>query len=436
MAAESRSEGALTRSSRCGAIVEASLKVLSGEGEIDSRVAEVLRLLSEGYGFSDLGVRLLDARGHLPITHRLGLDIDYADATTIVPTRETMYGRAFLDGEPVVVANTDEVVDSTYFELLHSIIPVTALLHMPMVVSGKPIGVLMAYSTSGPFDFSAEVIEVFGVVANALALAVTVSGLTGQLAGLSHSVEERVRSRTAQLEAANERLHELDRVKSEFLSNVSHELRTPLTSIQSFSEILLEYEPAAPEKRKEFAKVIHGEAVRLKRMIDDLLDLSRNDAGRLHVELSPVDLEFTSRKAVESTAPLFAANRVHVTTEIEARMPPVRADADRLLQVFHNLLGNAAKFAPVGSIVRVRARRRGSFAVVSVADRGQGIDPAKFKDVFDRYLQLRDPGERRSLGTGLGLAISRELVERFGGYIWVESVRRAGSTFYFTIPFA
>lgn len=418
------------------AMLAEAARIVARARDVDSTLLAVLALLRSTYGFDHAGVRLLDARGLLPIRVRIGLDIDYADQTSMVPTRETMYGRAFLDGEPVVVPDASDHPASTHFEFLNSLIKVKALIHMPMVADGKPVGVLMAYSSAGPFDFTADVVEAFWTLATLLAAVVTSTNLHGQVASLSAAVDEKVRKRTAQLEAANERLTELDRLKSEFLSDVSHELRTPLTSIQSFSEILMNYELPDTEKRKSFAKVVFEESQRLTRMIDDLLDLSRIEAGRLEIELEPVGLEAVVRKAVESTAPLFDRNKVTVTANVEPDLSPVRANRDRLLQVFTNLLGNAAKFAPYQSSVRIKARRRGRFAMVSVADEGQGIDPAQFREVFDRYRQIRDPGQRSSVGTGLGLAISRELVESFGGYIWVESFKRRGATFYFTLPFA
>lgn len=404
--------------------------------EIEATLNDALALLCRTYGFNHAGVRLLDARGHLPIIARIGLDLDYADRTFMIPTRDTMFGRAFLDAEPVVVPDASSHPASTHFEVLNSIIKVRALIHMPMVADSRPIGVLMAYSSEGPFDFTKETVDAICALATMLASAVTIANLQGQVAALNVAVEEKVRKRTAQLEAANERLTELDRLKSEFLSHVSHELRTPLTSIQSFSEILMNYDLPDVEKRKSFAKVVFDESQRLTRMIDDLLDLSRIEAGKLEIELEPVDLEAVVGKALESTAPLFARNQVAVTASVEPHIPPVRANRDRLLQVFTNLLGNAAKFAPANSGVTVKARRRGRFAMVSVTDEGQGIDPAQFREVFDRYRQIRDPGQKNSLGTGLGLAISRELVESFGGYIWVESFKRRGATFYFTLPFA
>jgi signal transduction histidine kinase len=171
-------------------------------------------------------------------------------------------------------------------------------------------------------------------------------------------------------------------------------------------------------------------------MINDLLDLSKIEAGKLEVNLQPVDLVKLIEKSLTSTEALFSKSSLSIERQFDRNMPMVFADPDRLMQVINNLLGNAAKFAPDGSTITVRARWRGRFAIVSVTDQGPGIDPRKVKEIFDRYTQLRDPRKHQSLGTGLGLSISRDLVERLGGYIWVESSPGRGATFSFTVPLA
>lgn len=429
------SSSSCERAERGRRLLAETSKILSAESDPGLFFPPVLALIKEILGFDHVGVRLQDARGLLPIVSSIGLDRDYADLTSMVPSRETMFGRAFLDGVTIAVPDTRDPPESTHFRMLKKIIPVTALIHSPMFMEGKPIGVLMAYSTGGPYDFDDWTVSAYCALANMLAMAVVGHNLRTQVSAYSNTIEERVRSRTAQLEAANERLREMDRVKSDFLSNVSHELRTPLTSIQSFSEILLRYDIKDAGKREHFARVINEESMRLTRMIDDLLDISKIEAGKLQIDFEPVDLGETAMRAVTAMEPIFRKIDVTVDLFVEPGLDKVKANGDRLLQVFTNLLGNAAKFAPRSSKVRVTARRRGAFAMVSVSDSGQGIDPRKSREVFERFKQLRDPGQKAPLGTGLGLAICRDLVEAFGGYIWVESQGGKGATFYFTIPF-
>ncbi|TLN12203.1 GAF domain-containing protein, partial [bacterium] len=407
----------LERRLRDLSVLHEASSILAASLDLDKLLESNLNLIKREFGFQHLSVRLLNERGQLEIRASIGIDRDYIEATRIIPTRGTMFGRAFLDAKPVVVRNASEAPQSTHFDLLKKYVNATALVHIPMVHEDKPIGVLAAYSTRGPERFTDQFVALLQAIANQLALAVVNANLYNQVKTANIVMEERVRQRTAELLAANERLREIDRLKSEFLSNVSHELRTPLTSIQSFSEIFLRYEIDDPVKRKRFAEVINDEAQRLTRMINDLLDLSKIEAGRLEVSLEPVDLVSLMEKTLVSTEALFKKNKLTVNSSLERNMPPVLADADRLTQVINNLLGNAAKFAPERSEVTVRTRRRGRFAIVSVTDQGPGIDPRKATDIFDRYTQIRDPRKNQSLGTGLGLSIARDLVERLGGYI-------------------
>jgi signal transduction histidine kinase len=305
-----------------------------------------------------------------------------------------------------------------------------------MTYEGRVIGVLTAYATRGPMHFTDEFVELFAALANQLAMAAVNAQLYGEVQAYSQAMEEKVARRTAELEEANARLRELDRLKSDFLSTVSHELRTPLTSIRSLSEILLRYEVDDLEKRRKFVSVIHNEAERLTRMINDLLDLSKIEAGRLELQLEPLDIEQVFSRALGTTHPLFAEKEITADTEVEADLPPVHGDADWLHQVLTNLLSNAVKFSPEGGKIRLSGRRLDAYALISVADEGPGIPPDRLEQIFERFHQARDPQKSHPLGTGLGLTISREIVERMGGKIWGESELGAGAVFSFTVPLA
>ncbi|PLX43167.1 MAG: hypothetical protein C0608_00480 [Deltaproteobacteria bacterium] len=426
----------LERRLRDLSVLHEASSTLSASFDLTEVLDSILDIMRRNFGFQHMGVRLLNERGQLEVRAAIGLDTDYAEATKLVPTRYTMFGRAFLDAKPVVVRDTTKMPHSPYFEMLSMALPVKAMVHVPMIHEGKPIGVLMFYSTRGPEKFGEQFVSLLQALANQMALSVVNARLYSQVHNASVVMEERVRQRTAELEAANKRLLELDRVKSEFLSNVSHELRTPLTSIKSFSEIFLRYDVDDRDKRRKFAEIIHDEADRLTRMINDLLDYSKIEAGKLDVELVPVPLEEVVEKATQATRALFDKNSVKLVVNVERSLPPALADFDRLMQVMTNLLGNASKFSPFGSKVLIRARRRGGFAVISVTDEGPGIDQSKLREIFDRFKQLRDPQKHQSLGTGLGLSICRDIVERLGGYIWVESPPGKGATFTFTVPLA
>ncbi len=257
-----------------------------------------------------------------------------------------------------------------------------------------------------------------------------------QLEEKSHALE--VASRD--LEAANRQLLEADRLKDEFMSTVSHELRTPLTSIRSFSEILQDDPDMPSEQRSAFLGIIVSESERLTRLINQVLDLAKIEAGRMQWHIRDVDVDHVVRDAAASLAPIFERDGVEMEIRIDDRLGPVRADADRLIQVIINLVSNAEKFCPKpGGKVAIVARRDGDMARLSVIDNGPGIPEAEREAIFDKFYQVRannqlDANPLGMAGTGLGLAISERIVVQFGGRIWVEATSSAGSTFTFTVP--
>jgi len=430
------SRDALERRLRELVVLHEASHALSRSLDIDTLLQEVLLLIKREFGFEHLAVRLLDNDGILKIRSYVGLVAVYVTESAMAPSRETYFGSCFLDASPVVVGDTREIDKPLLFSKLIKDVPVSAFIHAPMIYEGRVIGVLTAYATRGPMHFTDEFVELFAALANQLAMAAVNARLYSEVQAYSHAMEEKVAQRTSELEKANARLLELDRLKSDFLSTVSHELRTPLTSIRSFSEILLRYDVDNTEKRKNFVSIIHNEAERLTRMIDDLLDLSKIEAGRLELTPEALELEPVFSRAIGTTHPLCAEKEIQMICEIESALPPVYANADWLHQVLTNLLFNAVKFSPKGGTIRINARENEGFARISVTDEGPGIPSDQLEQIFERFHQVRDPQKSNLLGTGLGLTISRELVEKLGGRIWVESEPGVGATFLFTVPLA
>ncbi len=251
---------------------------------------------------------------------------------------------------------------------------------------------------------------------------------------------EELKQRLDELQAAYEKLKELDKMKDNFLSTVSHELRTPLTSIKSFAEILLNYENDR-ETEKEFLGIINEEADRLTRLINDVLDISKIEAGR--VQWHPVDLSIPDvlESAVNATRALVAQANLTMELTWEPDLPIVWADRDRIIQVVTNLISNAVKFTPAGGHIGIKAERLRSettegleMVKVSVSDTGIGIPPEEHQRIFEKFHQIGDTLKDKPKGTGLGLTICKDIVEHFGGRIWVESEPGKGSTFFFTLP--
>ncbi len=241
---------------------------------------------------------------------------------------------------------------------------------------------------------------------------------------------------SAELHRVNQRLTELDRLKDEFISTVSHELRTPLTSIRSFSEILLDNPEIALAQRNQFLDIVVKESERLTRLINDILDMSRIASGRMEWHLSSCDPKAVIDDALAATSGLFRAKQITVEAELASDVPRITVDRDRLMQVVINLLSNAAKFVQAGDgRVRVRLAASGPDLTVSVEDNGPGIPPEQQGSVFERFRQLgSDVKTGKPKGSGLGLSICRQIVEHFGGRIWIEPAVPRGSVFRFTLP--
>jgi Na+/proline symporter/nitrogen-specific signal transduction histidine kinase len=258
-----------------------------------------------------------------------------------------------------------------------------------------------------------------------------------QIIVYSHKLEQKsqeLERATQELRAANERLTELDRLKDEFVAVVSHELRTPLTSIRAFSQILYDNPDMAREQRAQFLAIITKETDRLTRLINQVLDLARIEAGRAEWRVAGVDLRALLADSVARMSQVFEERRIAVQLRAPERVPAVQADVDRIFQVVLNLLSNAAKFCEPGSgRVEIALAEEGGFLRVDVRDNGPGIDARDREIIFDKFRQAAH-SPAGAQGSGLGLHICRRIVEHFGGRIWVTSRRGDGSCFSFTLP--
>jgi signal transduction histidine kinase len=247
--------------------------------------------------------------------------------------------------------------------------------------------------------------------------------------------QQELEAATAELRAANERLRELDRMKDDFISTVTHELRTPLTSIRALSEMLHEDPRLELSARTRFLGIIVSEAERLTRLINQILDMAKMESGRAEWTTSAVDIGEVAREAMDSLGQLFRDRDVVLEGDIPASGPVVQADRDRLTQVMINLLSNAVKFVPGGNgRVGVKVDTDGKFVRVEVADNGPGLTAEECVVIFEKFRQGGNTMTDKPQGTGLGLPISRQIVEYFGGNLWVESQPGEGANFIFTVP--
>jgi signal transduction histidine kinase/ActR/RegA family two-component response regulator len=239
----------------------------------------------------------------------------------------------------------------------------------------------------------------------------------------------------AELEARSRRNEEVDRLKNAFIANMSHEIRTPLNSVLALTELLRDgvAGPLTVDQRK-YLQVIERNGRGLLHLINDVLDLSRIEAGHLEMDTEDVDLAPQIEAVAEALAPLAAARNLDLTVRLPSELPAARGDPDRFRQILTNLIGNAIKFTESGGQVMVSAEVQAESVVVVVTDTGVGIPDPYREKIFQEFFQVDQTLVRRQGGTGLGLAIARRLARLMGGDIAVESVVNRGSRFQLALP--
>lgn len=229
-------------------------------------------------------------------------------------------------------------------------------------------------------------------------------------------------------------LRRLERVRRDFVANVSHEFKTPLTAIQGFAETLLGGALDDQANRQRFVEIIREHARRLTRLTDDLLKLSRIEAGQMELEFRPVNVAGLVNGCVETSRLKAEAKSINITVDLPFHLPPVRADAAWLSEVLQNLLDNAVQYTMSGGCIQISAESHDGQVEFIVADTGIGIPEADLERIFERFYRVDAARSRQAGGTGLGLSIARHIVEAHGGRIRVESAVGQGSRFHFSIP--
>jgi Na+/proline symporter/nitrogen-specific signal transduction histidine kinase len=260
---------------------------------------------------------------------------------------------------------------------------------------------------------------------------------TSRLRAHSAELEEKSKSleqATRELRAANEQLKSLDRLKDDFMSSVTHELRTPLTSIRALSEMMAEDPDMPAEQRQQFLGIVVAETERLSRLVNQVLDMAKIESGHAEWRNADVDMGQLLAQSVQTTSEMFRERGASVQLRVPEWPVILRADPDRLTQVMLNLLSNAAKFVPaVDGRVEVVLTTDAQGLTVAVSDNGPGVPLQQQALIFEKFRQGGDESHRPQ-GTGLGLPISRQIVEHFGGRMWIDSVPGQGARFAFHLP--
>jgi len=345
-------------------------------------------------------------------------DAVFVEALRAAPLRkgEGLMGRAAEMREPIQVPDITEpgAYQSSVRDTLIRF-GYRALLSVPLLREDHIIGSL-SFNRKTPGEFPSELVDVLKTFATQSALAI-------QNARLFHEIADKSR----QLEAAS-------RHKSEFLANMSHELRTPLNAVIGFSEVLLQRMfGALTDKQDEYLKDIYASGQHLLSLINDILDLSKIEAGRMELAPAPFHLPSALDNAVTLVRGRADRHGIALQVDIDRQLGELLGDERKVKQVVLNLLANAVKFTPEGGRIGLTARRRDGAVEIAVTDTGVGIAPEDQAAIFEEFRQVGSD-ERKQEGTGLGLTLAKKFVELHGGRIWVESEVGRGATFAFTLP--
>ena len=352
---------------------------------------------------------------HLRAADNLEEDIVSVLWATPLQRGEGTVGRLADTRAPIQIA--DVLEESTYGGRLEVIVRsgYRAILSVPLLLEDQLIGALTVNAKT-PREFPPALVDLLATFATQSALAI-------QNARLFHEIEQK----SGELAVASQH-------KSEFLANMSHELRTPLNAVIGFSEVLIDRMfGELNEKQEEYLKDIHASGQHLLSLINDILDLSKVEAGKMDLELSECDMAMTIDNALMLVRERAARRSIALHTVVDERLAQTHADGRKIRQVLLNLLSNAIKFTPEGGRIEVAAKPVDGHIEVSVSDTGVGIAREDHEAVFEEFRQV-GAGDKKIEGTGLGLALSRKFVELHGGKIWVKSQVGAGSTFTFTVP--
>jgi signal transduction histidine kinase len=407
-----RSVGQLTALGEVSRAVSSTLDVETVLNTIVSRASQLAGAAGCSIYEYDEGAEQFELRA------TYNFDAEFVEAIRAAPLRkgEGLMGRAAEMREPIQIPDITQpgAYQSSVRDTLIRF-GYLALLAVPLLREDQIIGSL-SFNRKEAGEFPPEVIDVLRTFATQSALAIQNARLFREIA-----------DKSAQLEAAS-------RHKSEFLANMSHELRTPLNAIIGFSEVLVDRMfGELNEKQDEYLKDIYASGQHLLSLINDILDLSKIEAGRMELELADFDLPSAIDNALILVRERASRRGITLGHSVDERLGPIRGDERKVKQVLLNLLSNALKFTPEGGRIDLSARVRDEVAVVSVTDTGVGIAPEDQEAVFEEFRQVGS-ADKKVEGTGLGLALSRKFIELHGGRIWVTSAVGVGSTFTFTLP--
>jgi signal transduction histidine kinase/DNA-binding response OmpR family regulator len=372
-----------------------------------------------------------------PKTKIINFPYQYGDNMAPLKLGEGLTSKIILNGEPLLI-NKDLQELRLQMGIQQIGVPAASYLGVPIPVGEENIGVLSVQSTEHENRFNENDLRLLSTIASSVGVALN-----------NATLFEDVKQAKMEAEASGKAAEKANEAKSAFLSTVSHELRTPLTSVLGFAKIIRKrleekifpiVDKKDPKTEKTIAQisenlhVVISEGERLTHLINDVLDLAKIEAGKMEWNQESVSMSEVAERAIAATTSLFDQKALKLIKNIDADLPAITGDRDKLIQVIINLISNSVKFTDKGSVTCTVSQQKNEI-VVSISDTGIGIAPGDFGAVFEQFKQVGgDTLTDKPKGTGLGLPICKEIVEHHGGRIWLESEVGKGSTFSFALP--
>ncbi len=393
---------------------------------LDTIFQNIVDVIIKKLNYDDLGILLIENNYLILKKGYIRKKSDYLKGPLRVGKGITGY--VAKTGKPLIV--NDVTKDSRYIAVRKNM---KSELCVPIKIDNKIIGVFNIESKK--FNvFSKNDLFLISALADQTAIAIKNVRYYERIKNFNYELKRKVNLSTKQLKEANLNLQKLNLLKSDFVSIVSHELRTPLTSIQGYVSLLYDGEVGdINEQQKEFLGIIKEESKRLTRLINDLLDISKIEAGKMDVEFNDFNiLDFMNdyKKEVEVIA---SPKNINIEMIVPESLPIIKANADKIKQIFHNLVSNAIKFSFKNTTLTILIKELANHIQIDILDQGVGIAENDLVGIFDKFYQVDSKMTRENIGLGLGLVIAKNLVELHGGKIWAKSEVGKGSTFSFTL---
>ena len=341
---------------------------------------------------------------------------------------ENIAGWVVKSKEPLLIPN---VAQDTRFQVRNGDKYVnSSLLSVPLKIRGKVIGVLNVNNKVSGGTFNEDDLRLLTILADQAAIAIENARLYRKL-----SRAKRILSRNEKkMKQMVKDMKKMDKMKDEFISIVSHELRTPLTSVKEAVSLLLDEIPGQiNDDQREFLNLAMHDTSRLNRLLNDILNLSRMEAGKLQMYWESSDIKEVVNHALNSMRPMSLTKEIELLEEAADGLEPIVLDKDKVEQILINLVSNAIKFSPNKGQIKIKVGNDGDYYKISVIDSGIGMPPEELPHIFNKFRQIDSSSTRKVGGSGLGLSIVKGLVQAHKGNVWVESKVGKGTTFFFTL---